>query len=66
MGNRKSLFSSEVFSLELRNLETFVRSEMFLVHLIEIVLGVVVLALAILLISFFTVVVRRSLVNRYA
>lgn len=38
--------------LELRNLRTFVRSEIFLGHLIEVVLAVVVLALAILLLPF--------------
>jgi hypothetical protein len=41
---------SALITLELRNLQIFMRSEVFVVHLAEIVLSVFVVGLAILLI----------------
>jgi hypothetical protein len=45
----ESLFKSDVFLLELRNLKSFFRSDIAQLYIIETVLAVIVLGLAVLL-----------------
>ena len=49
----KSLFKSEAFCLEIRNLKLFFRSDVMKLYIVEIILAVVLLAIAILAAALF-------------